>query len=63
MEIKKISYKEVHKEFADVKPDLLDEYATYYGCLIKDIETSPNLSVLVECFNSPALVPAKPVNR
>ena len=36
MEIKKITYKEVHKEFSDVKPDLLDEFATYYGCFIKD---------------------------
>jgi GNAT superfamily N-acetyltransferase len=36
MEIKKISYKEVYKEFAEVKPDLLDEYAIYYGCYIKE---------------------------
>ena len=36
MEIKKISYNEVYNEFADVKPDLLDEFATYYGCFIKD---------------------------
>jgi hypothetical protein len=36
MEIKKVSYKEVEKEFVDIKPDLLDETATYYGCFIKD---------------------------
>lgn len=36
MEIKKITYKEVHKEFAHVKPDLLDEFAIYYGCFIKE---------------------------
>ena len=36
MEIKKITYKEVHKEFAELKPDLLDEYAIYYGCFIKE---------------------------
>jgi len=36
MEIKKITYKEVHKEFSEIKPDLLDEYATYYGCFIKE---------------------------
>jgi len=36
MEIKKITYKEVYKEFAEIKPDLLDEFATYYGCFIKE---------------------------
>jgi predicted GNAT family acetyltransferase len=36
MEIKKVSYKEVEKEFIDIKPDLLDETTTYYGCFIKD---------------------------
>lgn len=36
MEIKKVSYKEVEKEFVHTKPDLLDETATYYGCFIKD---------------------------
>ena len=36
MEIKKITYQEVKKEFEELKPDLLDEYATYYGCLIKN---------------------------
>lgn len=36
MEIKKITYKDVRNEFEHIKPDLLDEYATYYGCLIKD---------------------------
>ena len=36
MEIKKISYKEVNKEFSEIKPDLLDEFATYYGCFIKE---------------------------
>lgn len=29
MEIKKITYKDVHNEFAELKPDLLDEFATY----------------------------------
>lgn len=36
MEIKKISYKEVNSEFGEIKPDLLDEFATYYGCFIKE---------------------------
>lgn len=36
MEITKVSYKDVYNNFKDVKPDLLDEYATYYGCYIKD---------------------------
>jgi len=36
MEIKKITYQEVDKEFRDIKPDLLDNCATYYGCYIKD---------------------------
>ena len=36
MEIRKVTYKEVEKEFTNLKPDLLDEYATYYGCFIKD---------------------------
>jgi hypothetical protein len=36
MEIRKVTYKEVEKEFTNVKSDLLDEYATYYGCFIKD---------------------------
>jgi predicted GNAT family acetyltransferase len=36
MEIRKVTYKEVTSEFELIKPDLLDEYATYYGCFIKD---------------------------
>ena len=36
MEIKKITYNDVEDEFKELKPDLLDEYATYYGCFIKD---------------------------
>jgi len=36
MEIKKVSYKEVEKEFESIKPDLLDEHAIYYGCYIKN---------------------------
>jgi len=36
MEIKKITYKEVYQEFSEIKPDLLDEFATYYGCFIKE---------------------------
>lgn len=36
MEIKKITYTEVEEEFKSIKPDLLDEYATYYGCFIKN---------------------------
>jgi hypothetical protein len=36
MEIKKISYTEVEEEFKSIKPDLLDEHATYYGCFIKN---------------------------
>jgi hypothetical protein len=36
VEIKSITYKEVEKSFSQLKPDLLDEYAKYYGCFIKD---------------------------
>jgi len=36
MEIKKVTYKEVYQEFSEIKPDLLDEFATYYGCFIKE---------------------------
>lgn len=36
MEIKKTSYDEVKKEFGKIKPDLLDNCATYYGCFIKN---------------------------
>ena len=35
MEIKKITYDEVESEFKNIKPDLLDKHATYYGCFIK----------------------------
>ena len=30
MEITKVPYKEVYENFKEIKPDLLDEYATYY---------------------------------
>ena len=36
MEITKVPYKEVYENFKEIKPDLLDEYATYYGCFIKE---------------------------
>jgi predicted GNAT family acetyltransferase len=36
MEIKKTSYDEVKKELGKIKPDLLDNCATYYGCFIKN---------------------------
>lgn len=36
MEIRKVSYKEVEKEFANIKPDILDESAVYYGCFVKE---------------------------
>ncbi len=36
MEIKKIDYDLVKKEISDLKPDLLDVCATYYGCFIKN---------------------------
>jgi hypothetical protein len=36
MEIKKVDYKLVKETFEEIKPDLLDEFATYYGCLIKN---------------------------
>jgi predicted GNAT family acetyltransferase len=34
MEIRKVTYKEVETAFQEIKPDLLDTIATYYGCLI-----------------------------
>ena len=36
MEITKVNYDEVEKEFTNLKPDLLDKTATYYGCFIKN---------------------------
>jgi hypothetical protein len=51
MEIKKVTYKEVHKEFSKLKPDLLDEYATYYGCFIKD-----ELVGIVSYLEHPAVI-------
>ena len=36
MEITKVPYDEVVKEFKILKPDLLDKHATYYGCYIKN---------------------------
>jgi len=36
MQITKVTYKEVYDNFKEIKPDLLDEHATYYGCYIKD---------------------------
>lgn len=36
MEIKTVTYQEVKNEFEELKPDLLDEYATYYGCFVSD---------------------------
>ena len=51
MEIKKITYKEVHKEFSNIKPDLLDEYATYYGCFIKE-----ELVGIVSYLEHPAVI-------
>ena len=51
MEIKKITYKEVHKEFSNIKPDLLDEYATYYGCFIKE-----ELAGIVSYLEHPAVI-------
>ena len=36
MEIRKVSYDEVFETFQLLKPDIIDEYATYYGAIIKD---------------------------
>ena len=36
MEIRKVNYDEVVENFQSIKPDLIDEYATYYGAFIKD---------------------------
>lgn len=35
MEIKKVSYKEVNKEFSEIKPDLLDESAIFMVVSLK----------------------------
>jgi predicted GNAT family acetyltransferase len=37
MEIKIVKYEEVEREFSNVKPDLLDRNATYFGCYIKNV--------------------------
>lgn len=31
MEIREVNYLEVEQNFSQIKPDLLDEYATYFG--------------------------------
>jgi hypothetical protein len=36
MEIRKVTYDEVFEAFQLLKPDIIDEYATYYGAIIKD---------------------------
>lgn len=36
MEITKVTYEQVENEFKEIKPDLLDRGATYFGCFIKD---------------------------
>jgi len=36
MEIKKVTYKEVEENFFEIKPDLLDEHATYFGAFIDE---------------------------
>jgi hypothetical protein len=36
VEIRKVIYQEVEQEFKELKPDLLDKWATYYGCFIKN---------------------------
>jgi hypothetical protein len=51
MEIRKVNYKEVEKEFVEIKPDLLDETATYYGCFIKD-----NLVGIVSYIEHPHVI-------
>ena len=34
MEIRSITYSQVHEEFSNIKPDLLDTQAVYFGCFI-----------------------------
>jgi len=36
MEITKVSYEKVEEAFGQIKPDLLDKNAVYFGCIIKD---------------------------
>jgi predicted GNAT family acetyltransferase len=36
MEIKSVSYQQVQQSFQDLKPDLLDHAAEYFGCFIAD---------------------------
>jgi len=36
MEIKEVTYREVKETFEELKPDLLDAAATYFGCYIGD---------------------------
>ena len=36
MEIKSIKFTEVKESFSEIKPDLLDEYANYFGAYIDD---------------------------
>lgn len=54
MEIKKVSFEEVKTEFESIKPDLIDETATYYGCIIKGelvgiVSYVEHLSVIYLC--------------
>jgi hypothetical protein len=36
MEIKEVTYREVKETFEDIKHDLLDSAATYFGCYINE---------------------------
>lgn len=36
MEIKQVSYKEVEENFFEIKPDLLDKYAIYFGAFVDE---------------------------
>jgi hypothetical protein len=36
MEIREVSYSEVVDNFSQIKPDLLDEWATYFGAFVDD---------------------------
>jgi len=36
MEIREIQYSDVEKNFSQLKPDLLDRYATYFGAFVDE---------------------------
>ena len=51
MEIRSITYSQVQEEFSNIKPDLLDTQAVYFGCFIDN-----ELAGIVSYVEHPAVI-------